>query len=104
MNTKPGAMCTPLARWKDRISNKSNDPYHILAAARLRRSDSTKVVQNDPDFMNFGTILPLQPLLERARSAGSRFGRKKYAWKETHFYKCCGLQGRPQDSMKSCTL
>ena len=72
MNTKPGAVCTPLPRWKDRISNKSIDFSQILAAARLRRSDSTMLVQNDPGFMHFGAILALQPGLRRAEMCGSQ--------------------------------
>ena len=99
MNTKPGAVCTPLARWKDRISNKSIDFCQIPAAARPRRSDSTKLVQNDPDSIHFGTVLALQPGLRRVEVAGSQIWKeKRYAWTATRFLKCCGLQGRPQES------
>ena len=68
--TKPGAVCTPLARWKDRIPNEFNEAPQILTPPRLRRSDSTKLVQNDPDFMHFGAFLALQPGLERGEMCG----------------------------------
>ena len=67
-----GAVGKHYARWKDRIPNEFNEAPHILTPPRLRRSDSTKLVQNGPDFMYFGAILALQPGLERAEMCGSQ--------------------------------
>ena len=68
----------------------------ISAAARLPGSDSTKLVQNHPIFMHFGTILGLQSGLGRGESSGSGlWGR---TWTRTHFYKCCVRSSRPQDT------
>ena len=70
--TKPDAVGKHYARWKDRIPNEFNEATQILTAPRLRRLDSTKLVQNDSDFMHFGAILALQPGLERAEMCGSQ--------------------------------
>ena len=65
-----GAVGKHHARWKDRISNKSIDFCQISAAARLRRADSTKLVQNHPIFMHFGPISGLQSGLGRGETGG----------------------------------
>ena len=68
--TQPDAVGKHCARWKYRIPNEFNEAPQILTPLRLRRSDSTKLIQNDPDFIHFGTILALQSGLERAEMCG----------------------------------
>ena len=67
----------------------------ILTAARLPGSDSTKLVQNHPISMHFGTISGLQSGLGRGESCGLGIWRRP--WTRTHFSKCCVRTSRPQE-------
>ena len=76
IQTELGAVGKHYARWKDPVSDLSNDKTQILTAARLPGSDSTKLVQNDPNFMHFGPILGPQSGLGSAENGGSGIWRR----------------------------
>ena len=71
-----GAVGNHHARWKDPVSDLANEKTQILTAARLPGSDSTKLVQNHPNFMHFGSILGLQSGLGSAEMCGSGIWRR----------------------------
>jgi len=98
LKTKLGAVGKHHARWKDPVSNNSIYFCQILTAARLPGSDSTKLVQNHPIFMHFGTISGLQSGLGRGETGGLGFWRRP--WTRTLFSKCCVRTSRPQDVRK----
>ena len=101
MHTKPDAVGKHHARWKDRIPNEFSEAPRILTRPPLRRSDSTKLVQNDPDFMHFGAILALQPGLEWAEMCGSQIWKVKSTPGQRPFFLSAVVeQGRPQELIK----